>query len=66
MVVVMEVVVVEVLVVVRMSDIRQGPGVSQSFVFCPLSALKKLCEGQTDQRTNKPSCIDLIESVVDV
>ena len=52
MVVVMEVVVVEVLVVVRMSDIRQGPGVSQSFVYCAFSALKSCVR---DRQTNGPT-----------
>ena len=32
-------VVVAALVVVRMSDIRQGPGVGQSFVICAFSAI---------------------------
>ena len=49
-----------VVVVVRMS------GVGQSFVFVRFLPKKKLCEGQTDLRTHKPSCRDLVESGADV
>ena len=53
LVLVLVVVVVEVLVVVRMFDIRQGPGVSQSFVYCAFSALKSCVrDRQTNGLTN--------------
>jgi len=40
--VVVVVVVVEAVVVERMSDIRQGPGVGQSFVICAFPAFNKV------------------------